>query len=372
MSRVASVGAPLCHVFDPFSSMNQDHDDQEQHPPRWVPYTPPAPDGWDRVRDSLRRLSFPFVILLFGGAFVGVLLYWSPEPEPVQDTAPSWSVLSSGTDGGDGGEGAGQLQVQSEPAGATVRVNGDSVGVTPFADSSRPAGVYMLSVQQDGHFRADTVVVLGDGATASVRLALRQRPDYEGSSPERASRARRQPSGTDTAQQDRSLPVTSVPESVADTPPKQTPAFGSLYVTSAPTGAVVSVNGNERGRTPVPLSKINPGTQRVTVSLDGYQPWSTQVRVQVDTTARVHAPLQPQTGRLRVLARPWGTIYIDDTLHARESDVWYETELPIGTHQITVVHPVLGKQTRQVTVEAEAERSVVVDLREEGEPSSPQ
>jgi hypothetical protein len=110
----------------------------------------------------------------------------------------------------------------------------------------------------------------------------------------------------------------------------------------------------------------------VTVSIDGYQPWSTQVRVQADTTARVHAPLQPRTGRLRVLARPWGTIYIDETLHARESDVWYETELPIGTHQVTVVHPVLGEQTRQVNVEAEAERSVVIDLREEGmETSSP-
>jgi len=86
----------------------------------------------------------------------------------------------------------------------------------------------------------------------------------------------------------------------------------------------------------------------------------------------MHAALQPKMGRLRILARPWGTIYIDETLHARESDVWYETALPIGTHQITVVHPVLGKQTRQVTIEAETERAVVVDLRaEEAEASSP-
>ena len=182
----------------------------------------------------------------------------------------------------------------------------------------------------------------------------------------------RQSSGTNTAQRDRPLPTVSVPTSRADVPPKKSPVYGALYVTSAPTGAVVTVNGDERGRTPLPLSKMKPGPQRVAVSLEGYQPWSSEVSVQADTTARMHAALQPKMGRLRILARPWGTIYIDETLHARESDVWYETALPIGTHQITVVHPVLGKQTRQVTIEAETERAVVVDLRaEEAEASSP-
>ena len=353
--------------------MNQHHDDQDQHPPRWVPYTPPAPDGWDRVRYYLRRLSFPFVVLLLGGALTGILLYWSPEPDPVQDASPAVNVMPSQLVGGKEGEGMGRLFVQSVPAGATVRVNGDSVGVTPFADSVRRAGVYMLSVRHEGHFRADTVVVLEDGAAAAVRLALRQRPDYTGETTENAApSANRQPSGTNTVQQDRPLPVTSVPAPRAQAPPKKSPVFGALYVTSAPTGAVVTVNGDERGRTPLPLSKMKPGSQRVAVTLDGYQAWSSAVAVQADTTARVHAALQPKTGRLRILARPWGTIYIDETLHARESDVWYETELPIGTHQVTVVHPVLGKQTRQVSVEAGTERAIVVDLRaEEAEPSSP-
>ena len=351
--------------------MNQHTDDQEQHPPRWVPYTPPAPDGWDRVRYYLRRLSFPFVVLLLGGALVVAFLYWSPEPDPAQEAAPAVNVMPSGLTGEEGEEGLGRLRVQSRPAGATVRVNGDSVGVTPFVDSSRRAGVYMLSVQREGHFRADTVVVLEDGAAAAVRLALRQRPDYTGSPTATASPpANQEPSGTDAAPPDRPLPVTSLPATEADAPPEKSPVFGALYVTSTPTGAIVTVNGDEQGRTPLPLSKMEPGTQRVAVSLDGYRPWSSQVSVQADTTSRVHAPLQPKTGRLRVLARPWGTIYINETLHARESDVWYETELPVGTHQVTVVHPVLGRQTRQVSVEAGAERDVVVDLRAEGTEAS--
>jgi hypothetical protein len=349
--------------------MNEHSDDHDQHPPRWVPYTPPAPDGWDRVRLLLRRLSFPLVVLLLAGGLAGVLFYWAPAPEPGSAPRPSVNVLAADVGEGqtDAATGSGRLRVRSAPAGATVRMNGDSVGVTPFVDSTRRAGVYMLSVQRAGHFRADTVVVLEDESTADVRLALRPRPDYDGPPPTEASPPpRRTERGAPAGQADRPLPVTSVPPPNTAPSPRPPPVFGALYVTSEPPGAVVTVNDTERGRTPLPLSRIPPGPQRLTVTLDGYQPWTGQVDVQADTTARVHAALRPKTGRLRVLARPWGTIYVNDTLHARERDVWYETDLPAGTHRITVVHPALGEQTREVEVRAGAEASVVVDLRSQG------
>lgn len=355
-----------------FLIMNEQHDANDQHPPRWVPYTPPAPDGWDRVRLLLRQLSFPLIVVLLAGGLAGVLFYWVPDPEPVASTAPSVNVLPSGLEAPErasAAAGTGRLRIQSAPAGATVRVNGDSVGVTPFADSTRQAGVYMLSVQQEGHFRADTVVVLDAGSAATVRFSLRPRPDYEDASPAVPEPEAQRAPRIAAAQQNRPLPVTAVPPKTA--PPEATPAFGALYVTSDPPGARVTVNDTERGRTPLPLSRISPGAQRVAVALDGYQPWTGQVDVQADTTARVHASLQTETGRLRVLARPWGTIYIDDTLRVRETDVWYEAELPIGPHQITVVHPALGRQTRQVEVRAGEERSLIVDLRSQEEGATP-
>jgi len=354
--------------------MNEHHDENDQHLPRWVPYTPPPLDGWDRVRLLLRRLSFPFVVVLLAGGLAGALFYWVPEPEPVSPAAPTMNVLPSGLDAGDGrttASATGRLRVQSAPAGATVRVNGDSVGVTPFADSTRQAGVYMLSVQRDGHFRADTVVVLDDGAAVTVRFSLRPRPDYDSEEPSPASPdpAPQRTGPSPPPSQERPLPVTAVPPETA--PPEAPPAFGALYVTSVPLGARVTVNDTERERTPLPLSRIPPGLQRVTVALEGYQPWTGRVDVQADTTTRLHAPLRPETGRLRVLARPWGTIYIDDTLHVRETDVWYETDLPIGPHRVTVVHPALGRQTRQVELRAGEERSVVVDLRSQEETATP-
>jgi hypothetical protein len=143
---------------------------------------------------------------------------------------------------------------------------------------------------------------------------------------------------------------------------------GALYVTSVPLGAVVTVDGQERGRTPVSLSPLAVGEKTVRVTLEDHAPWSRTVAVQGDSVGRVHAELEPQTGQLRVLARPWGTIYVDGTLHARESDVWYETSLPAGEHRVTVVHPVLGQRDQAVTVPAGGDASVVVDLQAEQEP----
>jgi len=340
--------------------MDEHGDEQEQHPPRWVPYTPPPPDGWDRARDWLRRLSFPLAVFLLLGGGAAAFFYWNSQLTPVRDTEATGNVRPSQVgEGGDRSQirGTAQLAVRSSPAGATVRMNGDSVGVTPFVDSTRGAGVYMLSLQERGHFRTDTVVVLKENRADTVRLVLRPRPDYEG--PETATS---DPPERMVEPEQRPAPETSIsasPES-SRTP---APAFGALYVTSTPTGATVTMNGTERGRTPLPISKVKPGAKRVTMRLDGYQSWSAQVEVVADTTARVEADLEKRTGRLRVLARPWGTIYVNGTVHARESDVWYETQLPAGSHQLTVVHPVLGERTQEVTVQPDQETEIVVDMQ---------
>jgi hypothetical protein len=354
-----------------------DHDehgtDDGQHPPRWVPYTPPPPDGWDRLRFWLRRLSFPFVIVLLVAGVVGVF-YWSEQAEAEKDASATVDVLPSTIGLGEGAEASGPagpapLRVRTIPSGATVRVNGDSVGVTPFTDSTRRAGVYMLSAQRQGFFRADTVLVLEEGPLTTVRLSLRQRPDYTGSveetPPDRppVSIPSEQPSA------ERPLPVTSVPKPAARPPATPDPVFGGLYVTSAPPGAVVAVEGTDRGRTPLPVSQVPPGPQEVSVRLDGYEPWTARVDVLADSTARVHAALDPRTGQLRVLARPWGTVYVNETLHAREADVWYETSLPEGRHEVTVVHPALGRQTRQVDIRAGETTEIVINLQEKAESS---
>lgn len=335
-------------------------DQGEEHVPRWVPYTPPPPDGWDRVRMLVRRLTFPLIVLLFVGGLAAVV-YWGTWRDAPAEPPPTVNVRSSPMSdpaGEDAPVRLTPLTVRSTPVGAAVRINGDSIGTTPLTDRPVPSGVYMLSVRAPGHFRADTVVVLRENAPATLRFALRPRPGRE-------TRAATDPPPESAAPQtERPVPVTSVPpaEQSSPSPP---PAFGGLYVTSAPPGAVVTVDGTDRGRTPVSITRLSLGPKQLQLRLDGYAPWSTEIAVQPDTTRRVHAPLRAQTGRLRVLARPWGTIYIDETLHVREADVWYETELPAGTHRVTAVHPALGQRVQEVQVRAGEETSVVLDLQAE-------
>jgi hypothetical protein len=271
------------------------------------------------------------------------------------------------TDAGeaDSTTGMARLTVQSSPDGAAVRVNGDSIGTTPLLDHALGRGVYMLSVQAEGHFRADTVIALKGGMEPTLRLALRERPEEEEEvSPEESI------STSSASQNSRSRTVPDSPEERVPSQTTESPALGTLYVTSTPEGALVTIDGTEQGRTPVSVSRLPVGTKEVTLSLDGHEAWNTTVEVQRDTTRQVQADLQPRNGRLRVLARPWGTIYVNGNLHVREQDVWYETSMSAGEHRITVVHPTLGQVVREVQVQAGEETSITVDLREEGEPES--
>jgi hypothetical protein len=74
--------------------MTEHGDESAQHPPRWVPYTPPSPDGWDRVRFLLRRLSFPFALFLLGMGVAGVF-YWNTQMEAKTYSTPTANLLPS-------------------------------------------------------------------------------------------------------------------------------------------------------------------------------------------------------------------------------------------------------------------------------------
>ena len=348
--------------------MDNRPDEQEPEAPRWVPYTPPAADGWDRVWLVLRRLSFPAVLLLFGVGLVAVF-YWGEQRTVHSRSSMSVDVMPLDGDrsggSGDPSSGRTRLVVRSEPEGAVVRVNGDSVGTTPLTDPGLRPGAYMLSVQAPGYLRTDTVLVLNGDTEARLQFVLRTRPGRADPVPSASQSQAAAVPAPDTATQPttRPLPAIAVPES-ADEAPDPSSAYGTLYVTSTPLGAVVTVAGTERGRTPLSVEPVAVGEQQVRLAIEGYEPWTAQVNVQTDSTHRMHAELAQKTGRLRVLARPWGTLYINGTLHARETDVWYETQVPVGTHRVTAVHPALGTQAQTVEVRADEETSIVLNLQD--------
>ncbi|MEK7667310.1 MAG: PEGA domain-containing protein, partial [Gemmatimonadota bacterium] len=67
--------------------------------------------------------------------------------------------------------GEGFLTVASDPA-ATVRFDGDSVGVTPLRAYHVPAGEYYLRVGRAGYRDAEQMITVRHGATTSLTVSL--------------------------------------------------------------------------------------------------------------------------------------------------------------------------------------------------------
>ena len=73
------------------------------------------------------------------------------------------------------------------------------------------------------------------------------------------------------------------------TPPAEAPTAGTLMVLSQPSGAIVYVNDDQVGRTPLTLPSIPPGAYRVRVELEDYPVWSSSVRIEAGASEKLIA-----------------------------------------------------------------------------------
>ncbi len=159
----------------------------------------------------------------------------------------------------------GRLLVRSEPSGATVFVDGDRRGVTPLSLTGLPLGTRRIRIQRDGYVSQDRAVSLTS-----------QRPSRSVDVPLSRRQAAAAPAPAPTRQAN---------------PAART---GSLLVESRPSGATVTVNGVNRGVTPMTLSGLAPGEYVVQLQLVGYRTITTTVRVVAGERARAAASLTEQ------------------------------------------------------------------------------
>ena len=89
---------------------------------------------------------------------------------------------------------------------------------------------------------------------------------------------------------------TPAPADPASAPPA--PAGpGSVYVDTRPPGAVVLMDGERVGVTPLLVPDVAAGVHRLRLELPGYLPWTTEVTVAAEEELRVGASLQPDGSR---------------------------------------------------------------------------
>ena len=168
-------------------------------------------------------------------------------------------------------EDVGRLIVRSTPAGARVFIDGRDQGRTPATVRDVGRGAHRLRLVHEGFATEERRIVITPAhPVQSVTVTL--------------ARTRAEPPARRAAE--------SPARPAAPTPPSSGLFFGSLSVESRPAGAKVFIDGKLSGTTPLVLPQIGAGEHAVRLEHDGYQRWSSSVRVMSGERNRVTASLE--------------------------------------------------------------------------------
>jgi len=215
----------------------------------------------------------------------------------------------------------GTLRIETSPAGATITLNGVTLAdKTPVTLPNQPTGSNNIRLEANGSGYAsiDTTVVIDMDQTTRLNVTL--------------------------------------PHLLA-----------SLRVTSDPPGALVVLDGDELGITPLTRSDLTPGNKTLAVLLDGYEPVTQPVRLSTGgEPATINTYLVRVTGRLEVTTIPEGVeVFIDsETLGRYEGKALIRDELEPGIysvrttleghHDSTLTVTIKGGHTTEVTLTLDA------------------
>jgi hypothetical protein len=157
---------------------------------------------------------------------------------------------------------SGTLAVSSTPSGSDVYIDNAYKGLTPVSIGAVPNGNHVLLVKRDGYEDySQTVTVMGDTRTITASLVL---------IPALATTATTPVQPTATA---------------PPTPTTPSGGYGSLAVTTSPSGAQVYVDGVLKGITPATIPGLPAGTHSLLLKMDGFQDLSTSITITAGQTA---------------------------------------------------------------------------------------
>jgi len=162
------------------------------------------------------------------------------EPEPQAEPAAAVS---------------GEVSLTTDPHGASVLINGETRGVTPFQQADLALGSYVIRLEKQGFKTVEQSLELThDHPKATIGPITLERV------PVRAAR-------------------------------------GMLALESSPVGASVLIDGKPAGVTPLPRFQVAPGKRIVRLEKDGFRPWERELEIKAGETRTVSAALQPIEAR---------------------------------------------------------------------------
>jgi len=225
-----------------------------------------------------------------------------------KDVANSLSlVLNKKTIGETGG-----IKITSNPSAASVWINKEFVGSSPYENSELEVGNYRILIRKKGFADYDATVKVSANKTTSINRNLI--------------------------------------------------LVGKLVVSSDPSGAEIRLDDKKIGKTSFTSDQIVVGEYKIVIRKDGFKPYSGVVKIEPNKTITISEKLTPLIGKLEILVIPFGDIYIDDELKVSGSSSPYKSELAGGLHKIKIVHPSLGTFTKSIDIVDEGTKKLNIDF----------
>ena len=152
---------------------------------------------------------------------------------------------------------SGVVDCTTEPAGATVFVNGIERGVTPITLSNIPKGVATVVFRLAGYKDETRELRLAPGDSQALAVQLKGQP-------------------------------------------------AKLAIVSSPEGAKVFVDDDYQGKTPATISTLAGGAHKIRIELAGYAPVTRDVTLENGAVKTEEFKLESMLGRLEIVTIPAG------------------------------------------------------------------
>jgi len=141
------------------------------------------------------------------------------------------------------------------------------------------------------------------------------------------------------------------------------PQNGSISVSSTPSGATVAIDGSDIQTTPHIYPEVIPGSHTVTISKDGYTPYTTTITVASGAESVISAVLNPvsTTGSLTVDTYPRGAAIILNGVVYGVTPAHYDA-IPTGTYTMQLAKFGYQQVTQTIEISSGKENKVEVAL----------
>jgi hypothetical protein len=278
----------------------------------------------------------------------------------------------------------GSIMVVSDVSGAEVRMGGQVVGTTPAFLENIPPGQHTLEVRAPNLPPRTETVFVQTGQRATVNVTLRPAAVAGGTIRALANVPGARISidgelvGPSPATRDNLSPGEHVVEATADgyEPAQQIVAVesgqtrvvsltlqqvqlppGRIVVNANVAGAIVTIDGEERGQAPVVVERASGGAHAIVVAAQGYESFRTTCEIRGGQNCVIDARLQPIGTPVLVTANVEGAqLFVDGRPFG---PVPYEGNLPVGQHQIEVRAEGHRTFVAQIDLQPSAERRAI-------------